>query len=155
MIAGTVYLVDDDQSVRRSVARLLETNGIATVVSTSVAEFLAIDSISRPMCIVADIQMPGKSGFDLIEAIRRDGHTWPVVLVTGYADNGVYQRSAQAGVVALLNKPVEERELLEAIAEGLRRDRFGTDLRERQRGRKAAGKERVRSDPEVDREQPD
>lgn len=139
MIAGTVYLVDDDPSVRRSIARLLETNGIPTVVSTSVVEFLAIDSICRPMCIVADIQMPGKSGFELIEAIRRGGHTWPVILVTGYADNGVYQRSAQAGVVALLVKPVEEHELLEAIAEGLRRDRFGTELRERRRGRKAAG----------------
>jgi FixJ family two-component response regulator len=136
MTAGTVFLVDDDPSVRRAVTRLLQANGIAMVAASSVTEFLAIESIRRPMCIVADIQMPDRSGFELIDSIRRDGHTWPVILVTGYADKGIYRRSAQAGVVALLVKPVEERELLDAIAEGWRRDRFGSELGERQRDRK-------------------
>lgn len=136
MSSGTVFLVDDDPSVRRAVTRLLEANGIAMVATSSVTEFLAIESIRRPMCIVADIQMPEQSGFELIDTVRRHGHTWPVILLTGYADNGIYRRSAQAGVVALLVKPVEERELLEAIEEGWRRDRFGSELGERQRDRK-------------------
>ena len=69
MSSGTVFLVDDDPSVRRAVTRLLSANGIAMVATSSVTEFLAIESIRRPMCIVADIQMPEQSGFELIDTV--------------------------------------------------------------------------------------
>ena len=126
MIAGTVYLVDDELSVRRSLGRLLWTYGLEVVSRKSADEFLAIESLHRPMCLVTDIQMPGRSGFELLEALRARGCDCPVVFITGYADAGMLGRSVDSGAVALLAKPIEEGELLKAIAEGLRRDRAGT-----------------------------
>jgi FixJ family two-component response regulator len=119
---GTVYLVDDDASVRRSMGRLLDTHGLDVVIRRSADEFLAIESIRHPMCLVADIQMPGRTGFELLELLRSSGRECPVVLITGYADAGMLGRSLDAGAVAVLVKPIDEGDLLDAIAEGLSRD---------------------------------
>jgi FixJ family two-component response regulator len=120
--ARTVYVVDDDVSVRRALERLLRATGYRVIACASAAEFLALHEIARPTCLVVDVRMPGQTGFDLQDALRAAGRTEPVVFMTGHGDQAMAARALAAGAVAMLAKPFEDGPLLEAVERALRLD---------------------------------
>ena len=121
--SGTVYLIDDDTSVRRALRRLLHSAGHEVVELTSADAFLSLPDPRRPLCLVADIRMPGLTGFDLQNALYAAGRRLPIVFMTGYGDADMMSRAMARGAVAFLAKPVDDEVLLKAIGDGLELDR--------------------------------
>ena len=119
---NTIYLVDDDPSVRRALGRLLTVSGYSVVTCDSAEQFLGLARLSRPSCLVLDLRMPGLNGLDLLDALRA-GHDPPVVIVSGHADRATAARAIAAGAIAVLAKPVDHEALLSAVELGLDRDR--------------------------------
>src|SRR5262245_8052598 len=118
----TVFVVDDDASVRKSTARLLMTAGYQVVVCESAAEFLSLTDRPHPSCLLTDLRMPGKTGLDLREAMRRTGRELPLIVTSGQADAATVARVRAAGAVRFLAKPFDATDLLGAVTEALRRD---------------------------------
>ena len=118
----TVFVVDDDASVRQSMRRLLTSVGYDVVVCGSAAEFLSLPKRPRPSCLVTDLRMPGKTGLDLQEALRRSGRELPLIVSSGQADAATAARVRAAGALRFLVKPFDVRDLLAAVSEALRLD---------------------------------
>ena len=118
----TVFVVDDDVSVRKSTGRLLMSAGYDVIVCESAAEFLALTDRPRPSCLLTDLRMPGKTGFDLQDALRRSGRELPIIVSSGQADAATVARVRAAGAIRFLAKPFAASDLLGAVAEAIRRD---------------------------------
>jgi FixJ family two-component response regulator len=118
----TVFVVDDDVSVRQSMRRLLTSVGYDVVVCGSAAEFISLPNRPRPSCLVTDLRMPGKTGLDLQEALRRSGRELPLIVSSGQADAATAARVRAAGALRFLVKPFDVRDLLGAVSEALRLD---------------------------------
>ena len=118
----TVFVVDDDASVRQSIRRLLTEEGYDVVVCGSAAEFLSLPNRPRPSCLVTDLRMPGKTGLDLQDALRRSGRELPLIVSSGQADAATAARVRAAGALRFLVKPFDVRDLLAAVSEALRLD---------------------------------
>ena len=116
----TVFIVDDDLSVRRAVARLLRAEGYSVEVFGSGHEFLQAVAQPRRGCVVLDVRMPGMSGFDVLDCLAARGRKLPVILVTGDGDVPTAVRAMKAGCLCILAKPFEDEMLLDAINEALR-----------------------------------
>ena len=125
--APLVFVVDDDASVRKSLARLIKTAGYEAEVFASVAEFLARRPYDGPCCLVLDVRMPGLTGLDLQEALRAAGQRLSIVFITGYRDVPVSVKAMKGGAVDFLTKPVDEGVLLGAIRQAV--DRTQADRR--------------------------
>lgn len=120
---AVVYVIDDDKSVRRSLARLLRAAGWEVEACASAAEFRGCDLADRPTCLVLDVQMPGLTGLELQEELTALGLDPAIVFVTGH---GTVKRSVRAmkwGAVDFIEKPFEERDLLAAVARAVESDR--------------------------------
>jgi FixJ family two-component response regulator len=122
----TIYIIDDDSSVRRSLGRLVRHAGYREETFSSGEEFLAAcpDSFTRPTCIVVDLRMPGLSGLELQRRLnerhRNEGAApCPLIFISGNGDIPASVEAMRQGAVTFLAKPFEERDLLGAIAEGL------------------------------------
>jgi FixJ family two-component response regulator len=124
-----VYIVDDDVSVRRSLARLVRGAGHRVETFPSAGEFLEQDRHTGPGCLVLDVTMPGLSGLGLQERLAEEQAPVPVVFITGEGDIPTGVQAMKAGAVDFLCKPVRAPQLLSAINEALDRDR-----RARERG---------------------
>lgn len=120
--AGTVFVVDDDPSVRRGVARLLRSAGLAVETFKSADEFLETQTDGGPACLVLDVQMPGLSGPELQRRITTEGAEIPIVFVTGHGDVPTSVDAMKEGAVDFLTKPYEAERLLAAVARALERD---------------------------------
>jgi FixJ family two-component response regulator len=118
-----LYIVDDDPEVRRALARLLRSAGYATRSFGSAGEFL-LSSEARfsAGCIILDLAMPGLNGLELQEYLSSSGFHRPIIFLTGNGDISKSVRAMKAGAVNFLTKPVDERELLQAVEEALRVD---------------------------------
>ena len=110
-----VAVVDDEETVRRSVARLLRSSGLHSEAFASAAEFLAAGPLDQCDCLVLDLHMPAMDGFELHAEIRRRGLRIPVVILTGHDKPEHRAQAMEAGVAAYLVKPVDEQVLLAAI----------------------------------------
>lgn len=119
----TVFIVDDDPSVRRSTERLIRTAGFNVQTFESAAEFLKHPAPKGPACLVLDVRMPGLSGMDLQQEMKRCGIRIPIVFVTGHGDIPMTVRAMKAGAVDFLSKPYRSRGLLEAVRTAIERDR--------------------------------
>lgn len=119
---STIYLVDDDLSVRRSLGRLLRVAGYDVVLCDSPEAFLALPSFKKPACVLVDIAMPGMTGLELQRALV--GTHPPVVMLSGHADAATARRALSDGAVTVLSKPVELNTLVRALELGLQRDRL-------------------------------
>lgn len=118
-----VHVVDDDDSVRTAVVRLLEAAGYEARGYGSAGEFLlGLSDRNAPGCVVLDVRMPGPSGLDLQEALARFGTLLPVVFLTGHGDISMSVRAMKSGAVDFLTKPVSREPLLAAVRAALRRD---------------------------------
>ena len=120
---ATVYVVDDDEAIRRSVRRLLEQVDLPIETFASVDEFLAVYSPARPGCLVLDVRMPGMSGIDLQQKLADDGIDLPVIIVTGHADVPMAVDAMRRGAIDFLEKPYRAQVLLDSVHRGLDRDR--------------------------------
>ena len=133
-----VSVVDDDPSVRRSLARLIKGAGYRVEAYASAHEFLARPPEQGPACLLLDVRMPGLTGLDLQETLAIAAHSTSIVFITGYRDVRASVKAMKAGAVDFLTKPVDDEELLGAIeravarasAARLEEDRV-TEIRER------------------------
>jgi FixJ family two-component response regulator len=119
---GVVHVVDDDQSVRTALSRLLRTAHFDVRTYASAREFLERPGDDGVGCVVLDLNMPGTSGLELQEALVRDPTALPVVFLTGHGDIPASVRAMKAGAVDFLTKPVDRGRLLSAIDVALARD---------------------------------
>jgi FixJ family two-component response regulator len=120
--APLIHVVDDDESLRTAVLRLLDAAGFEAIGYGSTGDFLLNPLPERPGCVLLDVRMPGPSGLDLQAALQRQGVTLPVVFLTGYADVGSSVQAMKAGAVDFLSKPVDRDTLVPALQRALARD---------------------------------
>jgi two-component system response regulator FixJ len=106
-----VHLVDDDDAVRDSVRVLLESYGMSVQDYASGGEFLDGEKKERG-CLLVDVHMPGTSGIELLEKIRRCGSALPVIVFSGRGDPALKERAIKAGAFAFLEKPVSDESLI-------------------------------------------
>jgi FixJ family two-component response regulator len=117
-----VLIVDDDASFLRAIARLLRASGFAVKTYVSAAEFLARRESDVPGCVLLDLQMPGLSGMDVQEALAKDGHSLPIVFLTGHGDIPTTVRAMRLGAEDFLTKQAPKADLLGAVKRALDRD---------------------------------
>ncbi|MEC9246333.1 response regulator transcription factor [Nitratireductor rhodophyticola] len=110
-----VYLVDDDEAVRRALVLLLNTVGVGVKAFSGPESFLAALERLPPGCLVLDIRMPVISGLKLQEHLLALGIDWPVVVISGHGDIEACRRAFRNGAVDFLSKPVDEQDLIDAI----------------------------------------
>jgi FixJ family two-component response regulator len=114
----TVFLVDDDASVRRALTRLIKSAGHQVQAFSSAREFLdTVPQMAGPACLVLDIRMPGLSGIDLQRQLQATSSTLPIIFITGHGDIPLSVEVMKAGAVDFLPKPVQDADLLRAIKE--------------------------------------
>lgn len=123
---GLVAIVDDDQSLRRSLTNLLGSVGFRVAAFASAEEFLTSASGETIGCLVLDLRLDGMSGLDLLRHLADTGSRIPVVILTAHGDEHARQRALQAGALAFLRKPVHGDVLLDAVRGALRRGEAGS-----------------------------
>lgn len=120
---GVVFVVDDDDSTRTSLANLVRSVGLRVLTFASARAFLASERPDLPSCLVLDVRLPGLSGLDLQTKLTEAGSEPPIVFITGHGDIPMSVQAMKAGAVEFLSKPFREQQLLDAIGQGLERDR--------------------------------
>ncbi len=119
MSRATVFVVDDDASVRKALRRLLRAAGYQVEVFADAASFFAQPSPSPPACLVLDVRMPVTTGFELQRALPASDRGLPVVFITGHGSEDVRAQALEAGAVDVLLKPIDEHALVTAIERAL------------------------------------
>jgi len=122
--APVVFVVDDDPSVSRAIKRLVESVGLRAELVGSAQEFLRNEDRDSANCLVVDIRLPGISGLDFQRELAAAGIHIPIVFITGHGDIPMTVRAMKAGAVEFLTKPFRDQDLLDAIQQGLERDRI-------------------------------
>ena len=120
-----VAIVDDDQSLRRSLRNLLGSVGFRVAAFASAEEFLTSTSGETVGCLVLDLRLDGMSGLDLLRHLAGTGSRIPVVILTAHGDEHARQRALHAGALAFLGKPVHGDTLLDAVCRAFRRGEAG------------------------------
>jgi FixJ family two-component response regulator len=115
----TVFVIDDDPSVRKALQRLIRAAGYRVEVFASASAYAEESTPAPPACLVLDIRMPGMSGLELQQAIRGTPRGFPVVFITGHGDEEIRSQALASGAVDVLNKPIDETVLLGAIERAL------------------------------------
>lgn len=113
-----IYLVDDDDAVRRSAGFMLKTSGFAVEPFASGVEFLKGVEALAPGCILLDVRMPGMDGLEVQRALGERGIAFPVIVLTGHGDVNVAVAAMKAGALDFIEKPFEKAVLLAALEEG-------------------------------------
>jgi FixJ family two-component response regulator len=115
----TVFIVDDDPSVREALTSLVRSAGLRVEAYASGDEFLRQQSTAFPACLVVDIRMPEMGGFDLQRRLGQAGDNLPVIFITGHGDIPMTVRAMKAGAIDFLTKPFHDDELLATIRQAL------------------------------------
>jgi FixJ family two-component response regulator len=123
----TVFVVDDDDAVRKSLHLLLKSLGMPAVAYGSAEEFLYAYDDEQPGCIVLDVRMPGMSGPDLQDELNRRGALIPVIFITGHGDVPMAVEAMRHGAVDFLQKPFSDKDLVDRIQLALTVDRRNRD----------------------------
>jgi FixJ family two-component response regulator len=123
-VRSMVYVVDDDASVRKSLARLLSATGYQVAVFSSAREFLAREHAVTdcPACLILDLRMPDVDGLHLQALLRDAGDSMPILFASGYADVVSSVRAMKVGAVDFLTKPIDPDQLLEAVEAAIQLD---------------------------------
>jgi FixJ family two-component response regulator len=119
----TVFVVDDDASLREALASLIRSVDLAVETFGSAAEFLRAKLPDSPSCLVLDVRLPGVSGLDFQGELARSGIHIPIIFVTGHGDIPMTVKAMKAGAVEFLTKPFRDQDMLDAIQVALERDR--------------------------------
>ena len=126
----TVFVVDDDASVLRSLGRMFQVKGYAVECFSHPRQILERASWQGPGCLVMDLRMPQLNGLELQEELRRAGWAHPIVFISAHGDVPTAVRAMKAGAVDFLPKPVTTEELLAAVERALQRDREARSMRQ-------------------------
>jgi FixJ family two-component response regulator len=118
-----VAVIDDDPSIRDALGRLFETVAIKAELFGSVDEYLRVSKSHPANCIVLDVRLPGPSGLDFQTQLVRANNRTPIVFITAHADIPMSVRAMKAGAIEFLTKPFRHQELLDAVRNGIERDR--------------------------------
>jgi FixJ family two-component response regulator len=120
---STVFVVDDDASVREAVSSLLRSVGYRPKLFASAQDFLASAKADAPACLLLDVRMPGLGGLDCQRALSEAGWPIPVIFVSGHGDVPMAVRVMKAGAIDFLTKPFRDQDLLDAVGRALEQDR--------------------------------
>jgi FixJ family two-component response regulator len=119
----TVFIVDDDRSMRQAVQDLVESVGLRAESFATSQEFLSRQLTSDPSCLVLDVRLPQMSGLDFQRQLNEIGMQIPIIFITAHGDVPMSVRALKSGAVEFLTKPFRDQDLLDAIQQALQRDR--------------------------------
>jgi two-component system response regulator FixJ len=125
----TIFVVDDEADIRDSLRLLMRSVGLKTETFASAQEFLGAYDSSRPGCLILDVRMPGMSGPELQEKLRKNEINIPIIIITGHGDVPTAVRTMKAGAIDVIEKPFSDQLLLDRVQQALERD--ATDRKER------------------------
>jgi two-component system response regulator FixJ len=118
----TIYIVDDDDGMRRALTALMTTVGYHAVPFAKPTDFLAKHDPRQPGCLVLDVRMPEMSGLEVQQQLNRSGSLIPVILITGHGDIPMAVQAMKDGAFDFLQKPFRDQELLDRINAALKQD---------------------------------
>jgi FixJ family two-component response regulator len=110
-----IYVIDDDESVRKAFKRLLRSVNLEVETFSSAEEFLESQKPNKKSCIIIDIRMPGLTGFDLQRKLMAQGSRIPIIVISASDDAQVREQARELGAVAFFRKPIDDQALLDAI----------------------------------------
>lgn len=117
-----IYVVDDDESARRGLGRLLRSAGFKVETFASAQEFLDQDQVGPVALLLLDVRMPGISGLELQKRLTARDSKLPIIFLTAFEDPQARSEALKSGAIAFLQKPVDETTLLEAIKQAPQRN---------------------------------
>lgn len=115
----TIAVVDDDESIRNALRRLLQTSGYVVETFASADAFLERISAARPDCLLLDLQLDGTSGLQLQQQLRAAEHRIPTVIISSHLDDATRQAALRSGALDILSKPIDTETLLNSILKAL------------------------------------
>ncbi len=118
MASGTeavVFVVDDDDAIRESLAILLDAYGFQSEVYATPDEFLKSADTSRHGCLIVDARLPGMSGVELLDQLACEGRTLPSLMITGHGDVDLFSEAIERGVIKCFKKPFSSEELIASV----------------------------------------
>lgn len=121
-VAPSVYVIDDDDGMRRALSLLLSTVGYKTLAFANPSDFLAQFDPDTHGCLVLDIRMPGMSGLELQQHLNRTGSMLPVIFITGHGDVPMAVQAMKEGAFEFIQKPFRDQDLLDRINHALQQD---------------------------------
>ena len=122
---SVISVVDDDASVRAATSKFLRSHGYTVQAYSSAEDFLQSGRLNDTSCVIADVQMPGLSGLELLTIMRAQGHGVPFILITAFPNETIRIRALQAGAICFLPKPFAGPTLINCVGvalEGHRRE---------------------------------
>ena len=127
MSEQTVFIIDDDSSVRKGLTRLIKAAGLPAESYASAREFLDSGNFEKPGCIILDVQMPKMTGPELQEELNKTESCMPIIFLSAHGDVLTATHTMKMGAVDFLTKPVDGNDLMEAIHISLEKDRVNRD----------------------------
>ena len=118
----TVFIIDDDESVRKGLSRLLRSTGFEVETFATAERFLEREHYDGIGCLVLDVRMPGISGIDLQDELGKADYSMPIVFITGHGNIPMGVQAIKKGAVDFLAKPFDDAELLQAVREAIAKD---------------------------------
>ncbi|MCA6114674.1 response regulator [Bradyrhizobium sp. WSM 1738] len=115
----TIALIEDDEAILRSLSMLLESRGIPVSPYASAESFLAASVTPSPQCVVSDVRMPGMSGIELQQELKKRGSAVPVILITGHGDIAMAVQAIKQGAFDFIEKPFNDERLIESISQAI------------------------------------
>lgn len=128
-VKPTVFIVDDDEAVCKSLGMLIEGEGLAVQTYENAADFLNAYDPALAGCLVVDVRMPGMSGLELQEELAKRGHNIPTIIITGHADLPMAVEAVKTGAVSFIEKPFTDETLLADIRKALALDAKARGIR--------------------------
>jgi FixJ family two-component response regulator len=122
-VDSTVFVIDDDHSMREALGRLFQSVGLQVQLFSSALELQNSALPDVASCLVLDVRLPGLSGFDLQAELAKSNIRIPIVFITGHGDIPMSVRAMKAGAIDFLSKPFRDQDLLDAVNQALERDR--------------------------------
>ena len=123
MARNLISVIDDDESVRRTTTRLIESFGFPTAAFESAEMFVNSGQLHDTLCLIVDVRMPGMDGLQLQSALAAADCRIPIIFITAYEDQESHRRAMQAGAVAFLAKPFIDEQLLQWIRLAVRQEK--------------------------------
>jgi FixJ family two-component response regulator len=123
LLESMVYIVDDEDAVRRALGGLLQSVGLSVETFASSQDFMASPRQNAPSCLILDIRLRGENGLEFQDTMGRTGLRMPVVFITGHGDIEMSVKAMKAGAMDFLTKPFREQDVLDAVSRALAKDR--------------------------------
>ncbi|TDG04009.1 response regulator transcription factor [Paraburkholderia guartelaensis] len=118
-----VYVVDDEDAMRRSLSGLLESVGLSVETFASSRDFMASPKLNAPSCLILDVRLRCENGLEFQDAMGRHGLRMPVVIITGHGDIEMSVKAMKSGAMDFLTKPFRDQDVLDAVSHALTKDR--------------------------------